>query len=203
MKTPLNHIANYFTLKRLSKSCPTTGDYSTDGLIKAVQRIYKRKNSMMRNLAAKAVRFQRIETPFVPKDYSEAKAMYDAYFQMDNHIPSKEHLQEKMENEGIVYIVKFRNEIPVKGESHSSYYINGTFGDNQIVKFTKDKLDKFYSWDSLTAYRYATEEEIGMYGEIQGKIDSLEEIKKKINQEFLNVSNEIKDLEKLRNSQIR
>jgi hypothetical protein len=203
MKNPLNHITNYFTLKKLAKPCPTSGGYDMERLIEAVQRIYKKKNSMMRNLAAKAVKFQRIETPFVPIDYSEAKEMYDSYFQMENHIPSKEHFQERIEKEGIVYFVKFRNEIPVKGDSYASYYINWTHGDNQIGKLTKDNFDSFYNWDALTAYRYATTEEIEMYEEIERKIESLDEIREKSNQESLNASNEINDLRKLRNSQIK
>jgi len=199
MKNPLNHITNYFTLRKLAKTCPTPGGYDMERLIEYVQRIYKKKNSMMRNLAAKAAKFQRIETPFVPKDYSKAKAMYDAYFQMENHIPSKEHLQESIRREGFAYIVKFRNEIPVKGNSYSSYYIDYTFGDNQIRKI---KENEFSKWDALTSYRYATSEEIEMYEEIQRKIDSLEEIRVRSDRESFNASNEINDLKKLRNSQI-
>jgi hypothetical protein len=199
MANPITHISNFLTLRKLTKTPAEFNPQRLGILMELMQRVYTRKGSFMRNLAAKAIRFQREAYPFQPEDYSEARTMYEEYFKMKNHIPSYTDILEKINEYRAVYIVKFRNEVPVKGERYAQYYINGSYGEKYMQKLTAENIDRVYIQDSLTAYRYATTDEVKQYNTNQKMITALEVLREQKQQEAWDIQSQINELEKYGN----
>jgi hypothetical protein len=200
MASLFTHIDNFLTLRNLAKTPSQKHTERLNVIVDIAQRVYPSKRNFMRNLAAKAIKFQRAAFPFQPEDYSVAKAMYDEYFKMPNHIPSYEHIVKEIEEEGCVYIVKFRDDAPVKGELFGSYYVNGTYSDPCIWKLLTPNDSGFrYNKEYLTAFRYATQAEIDQYEINQEKISNLEILKDQKQQEIWELQDQINKLEKFEN----
>jgi hypothetical protein len=131
------------------------------------------KHSFESNLIAGLIKKLRAIEPYQVEDFSGAKKLYEDYFKLPNAIQSIEELNDLL-TKGDVYVTRFRDEIPVKGNRFCEYYINGSFGrengvfkiDKVIRNYDSPKLESlsgsynFISESNFTQYVYSTNEEI-------------------------------------------
>ena len=188
-----------------------TSDFNLRLTLNVTQKSYPSKNNIVRNLVASSIKRYREINPFQPQDYSEAKALYDAYFQMENHIPTFATVCDEVYVGKKVYVTCFRDEVPVKGKRFCEYYINGCYGIQRVFLLTQvsecgsyirmDDPDGFanvssISRDSFTNFRYSTPEEIEKFESAKEQIVIL---KKQADEKQIEVSRiwkQINDLKK-------
>jgi len=131
-------------------------DMNPGSLKNFLKRVYPKKNTLIRNLGTSVLKQLRVKMPFKPEDFSKAKEMYEDYFKMPLHI-DYDILKKEFESGKKIYLNRFRTDVPVKGDSDSSYgsyYINGTHGNGTFL-LTEMPDEEWY-----TNLRYATPEEI-------------------------------------------
>jgi hypothetical protein len=169
------------------------------------------KGDVRRNLFASLIKKLRAENPFQPENYTKAKELYDAYFKMEGHIPSFEHILNEVKSGKEFFVTRFRSEAPVKGERFAEYHINGSYSNSTTVyQLMEPSESETYinmndpegfantsaiSVDFFTNYRYSTKEEIEKFKQ------STEEIKilrKEIDKKQEEVNNLWKNLHSLR-----
>lgn len=153
-----------------------------------------KKNSVRRKLMTSIIKQLRSIYPYKPKDFSKAKKLYEDYFKMEGHIPSFEHLIDATSNQKKVYLIKWSNTCPYKGDRYSEYYLNESFhvGKDSVGHiFEVGDIDEDKNFDvrvelkdasggksilksnGLTGYRYATSEEIKLFKETEEKISNI------------------------------
>ena len=146
------------------------------------------KDAWRRKLYVSIVKQIRARFPYSPEDFSEAKEMYEAYFKMDGHIPSYEHLFSQVKSKEEVYIVNFRYEAPVKGERFAAYHMNSSGNGTGAIFYLKNVTIRekykyinmhsprgFYNESGVsesffTNYRYATQSEISTFKNFEKRV---------------------------------
>lgn len=157
---------------------------------------YKGKKSLYRNLLAGLLHKLRKISPYRIQGYSECEKLYKEYFTLENSIQNFEDLQRRVLNNEEIFLYKFREENPIKGNSYSAYHTNWASGKSYVVKLSEygkkyddwiktttlngehsSKIDK----DDITMYLFATDEQIRnsklsveKRNEIQKEINKLE-----------------------------
>lgn len=169
---------------------------------------FKGSTKLERKYALKAVLSYRKTYPYVIQDYSEAKDLYEDYFKLDRCINSLEELKQKFEEQREIYITRFRNEAPVKGERWCEYFVSSGFGEcgyeekaykvHDISKSTSGRYriivdyNIYVSEEDLTAFKYSSEKEIKDFKRAEIR-------KASIQQKIKQKEEEIKELKKLIN----
>jgi hypothetical protein len=177
-----------------------------------------KKNSYIdrvrRKMLYKIVCKVRDKFPFLPKDYTEARKLYFDYFQMLGHISSFQELVEKSKEEN-VYVVKFRDEIPVKGERYAEYHINLHYTKSEPCIFKLGELthnfrssgfkllspNLVYDFQQIsdkefTCFRYATLTEIQNFQKCEKLISELRFDLEEKEKEISEIKRKIFDLNK-------
>lgn len=148
-----------------------------------------------RNLFAAIIKRSHAAFPYQLKDYSNAKKLYDEYFQTEGHIPSFEDILNRLES-GEVYITMYRSRYAMRGDRFCEYHacISSPFYDKKPktvkcdqAKDTKYgiKIDLFspkgyyagcIAENNIKTYmRFATKEEIEDFKKRADKITELQE----------------------------
>lgn len=195
-------LKNRIWLYKVNKNIKLLEDENSKwfSLIKKVQNIisfysFSRKKSKYkteRNLVASIARQVRKLHPYKPTGITEAQTLYEDYFTLENHIESFNDLKKGM------YLKRFRNNYPEKGEKYSEYHLNFDSGDLGVYKITEKS--EYGSWkltnirndywcesikdSEITAFLYATEKEIQSFKSREIKY---REMKKEIDMKFKEV----------------
>lgn len=164
--------------------------YNASNLSAFLKRMRKHRGKsnqrIRRNLVAAVLIKSRLKYKYQVQDWSEAKKMYDDYMAMDGAIKSITDVVTHMNAGKDVYVTKFRNEAPVKGDRRGSYFING-YGmreHKQVLKCVeirkheedgrfwyirlespddKERYNTSLDENSMTCHRYSTQKEINDY----------------------------------------
>lgn len=167
---------------------------------------FKGLTKLERKYALKAVLAYRKVYPYQVQDYSEAKDLYEDYFKLKNSIQSLEELQERFEEQEELYLIKFRQEAPVKGKRWCEYYVNYGYDEEEEKVYKVHDISKgplgevrivvdyniSVLEEDLTAFKYATQKEIKDFKRAEIR-------KASIQQKIKQKEEEIKELEKLIN----
>jgi len=118
--------------------------------------------------------------PYKVCDYSKAKEKYENYFKIENHIPSYEKFIELLNNKKEIFITKFNDEAPYRGNRYCEYFSNFTFLNNKVVIY-KAKVENIkdhyiilknvsdgsnhydFNCKNFTTYLFSTDEEINKF----------------------------------------
>lgn len=169
-----------------------------------------KKGGWMRRSATWHIKDLRKRFPTVVQDFSEAKKLYQEYFELPNHIKSitnfkKKILENKKEGKDS-FIHVFRDEVPVKGNTQGSFYINGAYGGPGMVlqvdiqfgelksRGLQEEWRKMYlsfGDESFTQWLWATEEEIESYIGSRSQYAYLQSIRETVLAELRMIDNQI------------
>lgn len=143
-----------------------------------ISRLKKYKSKIFRDLICSIIKQLRVVSPYKIQNYKEAQTLYEEYFTLENSIYSFEQLKTLLKK-GDVWLIKFRNEYPVKGEKYfSSYFVNASFGGTDFA-FKLGKYNEKWNYidsdhhsineNEITMFKFATEQEIKISKERQSK----------------------------------
>ena len=166
---PIKHIGNLLYLRKVNKDITIIKEDLRVALLLLnwSKHFYKKKDSNAKNLLASILRQVRVKNPYQVEGDSHNKAMYDAYFEMENHIPSFDVLFPGD------FIIAFRDEYYYK---KGYKYLSGSFFSHnrnyEVLRVRKDRyLESFngqygHFWvdeEYITMYRYANREEMAVF----------------------------------------
>lgn len=153
----------------------------------------KKKYKITRNLAASIIKQIRKEHPYKVIGQTEAEKLYKEYFTLENHIPNFESIKKG------IYLKRFRDIYPIKSKKYSKYYINCNPCDYDVYKVV-EKSEQGGSWklinfkddywvesidkDEITAYIFATKEEIEQFKSRKKEYKSIEDKVKQLYKEI-------------------
>jgi len=171
------------------------------------------KGDVRRNLFASLIKKLRSEHPFQPENFTKAKSLYDAYFKMENHIPSFEHILNEVKSGKEIFVTRFREEAPVKGKRYAEYYINGSYSNSTTVyQLTEPSDSETYinmndpegfanttsiSVDFFTNFRYSTKEEIEKFKYASEEIKNIRKEIDEKQEEITKLWKKVSDLRKV------
>jgi hypothetical protein len=171
------------------------------------------KEDVRRNLFASLIKKLRAEHPFQPENYTKAKELYDAYFKMEGHIPSFEHILNEVKSGKEVFVTRFREEVPVKGKRFAEYHINGSYSNStSVYQLMKPSESETYinmndpegfantsaiSVDFFTNFRYSTKEEIEKFKYASVEIKNIRNEIDKKQEEITELWKKVSDLRKV------
>lgn len=133
--------------------------------------------------------------PYKVLDYSKAKEKYENYFKIENAIPSYENFIELIITKKEIFITRFSEDEPYRGNRYCEYYSNYNFIKNKLTFKVKNIFDDYIelisvngdtnNWglnkNNFTAYRFSFDDEIIKFKnaeklviEVQSKIDATE-----------------------------
>lgn len=153
----LTHIRNIIFLWRENKKEKVMSNLNLKNLLYVTKKVYKKKNSWVRNNVALLIKRWRKENPYQVIDYSKAKALYENTVPIDL---SKVRVGS--------YVVKYSEDCPVKGERWCEYYVNFSSGTgvfkvtalNNLVNYRGESSYRSLNEEWSRSFRFATKEEI-------------------------------------------
>lgn len=183
-------IRNFIFLWRENRK-KVSENVSPERILPLIKSFYKTKGCIVRNLACSLIKKSRAKYPYVIKDYSKAKKLYDAAIPLDISKITKES-----------YIVRVSDDYPFKGERWCEYYIQSSPVEEETFKVHSKNSSPYSYWsledykgnwnhftvlkeDTLRAFRFATEVEIENFKNrrknYETKLKQIEEKQKEIN----------------------
>jgi hypothetical protein len=164
-------LINRYHLYKLNKNIDVIDNpHFVNQFSTTMNRLYKKKGTVDRNLGASILRQYRRKYPYIPSDYSEAKKMYDDYFKMEGAINIKE-INYRFKKGEKIYLCQFRRAAPIKGKRYAEYHINLSGNDELMIFEMENELDP----DFYTNTRLATDREILRFKDHSEIVSNLEE----------------------------
>ena len=212
--TFLERLSNYLYLLKLKNTkLEFFDEIKAKNWIRNALQVAKnyKKRSWTRNELVKHIKQIRSQFPYRVESYTEAKTLYEQYYEMKGYV-DYDKLIERLKKGAVIYLTKFIDRYPIKGERYSEYSINVSVGDNQIGKAVKlyydDKRDKimclysnrlnsefFYcNKDYIKQYRFALKKEIRTFWAVREQLLQLISFREYLNEELRKVVSEISSL---------
>jgi len=139
-----------------------------------------KQNSFKYKLNLALIKKIRATYPYRVFDYSKNKEKYENYFKTENHIPSYEKFIELLNTKKEIFITKFNDEVPYRGNRYCEYFSDFTFLNNKVVIY-KAKVENIkdhyiilknvsdgsnhydFNCKNFTTYLFSTDEEINKF----------------------------------------